>query len=197
MPVLAPQLKRLEEQDGYIELEFIDDRGRRFYHRSPAHAVCLLQTGQVNIDSLRKVISDRVRELLPPNVTDAKVLLRTERGEDPIYQYSHGLKKHDGNCQRIAHGHRSRIEIWQDGIRSRKWEQFWADRWRDIYLASREDCVSDKGNFYRFSYTAAQGDFSIELPKTCCYLIDRTYRGTYRRRTAPISAPRRVYRTAF
>src|SRR5690606_37773354 len=89
---------------------------------------------------------------------------------------SHGLKKHDGNCQRIAHGHRSRIDIWEDGEKSAQLETLWAERWRDIYIGTREDLtmqpVVDDENYYRFRYTSAQGEFELTLPQRCCYLLD-------------------------
>lgn len=172
VPLLAPELDRLHNEEGYIELEFTDKLGRRLYQRAPAHAVCLLQEKQIDSAALERHISDRIRSVLPANVSAIGVTLRTEVCSDPVYQYSHGLKKHGGNCQRIAHGHRSRIEIWQDGRRSRSWEQYWANKWRDIYIACREDCVAADGDRYRISYTAAQGEFTIELPRSCCYLID-------------------------
>ena len=95
---------------------------------------------------------------------------------DRFYHYSHGLKKHDGNCQRIAHGHRSGIEIFENGRRSRYWEKLWADRWEDIYIGTRSDL---EGTYYvedvphhRFRYDAEQGHFELVIPEDHCYLVD-------------------------
>src|SRR5690606_35075017 len=100
----------------------------------------------------------------------------TETIDGAYYHYSHGLKKHAGNCQRIAHGHRSRIEVFSNGERSPEQESLWAERWRDIYIGTHED-LDDKPvingvDYYTFTYRAAQGDFSLTLPRRCCYLID-------------------------
>ncbi|MDO6806920.1 6-carboxytetrahydropterin synthase, partial [Wenyingzhuangia sp. 1_MG-2023] len=67
-----------------------------------------------------------------------------ERIDSAFYHYSHGLKKHNGNCQRIAHGHRSRIEIFCNGERSDELEQQWAQRWRDIYIGTSADLVANQ-----------------------------------------------------
>jgi hypothetical protein len=100
----------------------------------------------------------------------------SEAIEGAYYHYSHGLKKHLGNCQRIAHGHRSRIDIWANGKKSPLLEQQWADAWNDIYIGTREDIIDrpqvNGTDYYRFAYDAQQGPFEITLPQRCCYLID-------------------------
>lgn len=122
-------------------------------------------------------LTEQLRAVLPDNVEDITLTLRTEDlGTAPYYHYSHGLKKHDGNCQRIAHGHRSAIEIYENNTRSRYWEKLWADRWDDIYLGSREDLKStnkiDGIPHYTFGYEANQGTFELTLPEDHCYLVD-------------------------
>ena len=92
------------------------------------------------------------------------------------YHYSHGLKKHLGNCQRIAHGHRSRIDIWANGVKSAVLEQRWADEWKDIYIGTRSDLLAKPqyhgAVYYHFAYEAQQGPFEITLPERCCYLME-------------------------
>ncbi|NOG32137.1 hypothetical protein HLB35_10885 [Halomonas sp. TBZ9] len=59
----------------------------------------------------------------PPNVSWVTLTLSAETIDDAAFGYSHGLKRHLGNCQRIAHGHRSRLEICQRGQRVPQLEQ--------------------------------------------------------------------------
>ena len=93
-----------------------------------------------------------------------------------VYHVSHGLKHHAGNCQRIAHGHRSYIEIFENGSHSPTLEAEWATRWKDIYIGTQSDLLAEKQQggvtYYRFAYCSGQGKFELELPKACCYLID-------------------------
>ena len=143
--------------------------------RSPGVAVCCIDAPAVTMPVLRRCLEECVAALMPGNVTAVRVALREERAPGAYYHYSHGLKRHAGHCQRIAHGHRSRIEIYADGRRNDQWERFWADRWRDIYLGSAEDCVAattlGDRPAWRFAYRAGQGEFELELWQERCELV--------------------------
>lgn len=145
--------------------------------RAPADSVLLMPGVEVSKGALTLYLTEQVRTVVPANVRDIVIRLREEdTGTSPYYHYSHGLKKHDGNCQRIAHGHRSRIEIFENGRRSRYWEKLWADRWEDIYIATDADLEGtyyiDEVPHHRFRYESAQGLFELMLPEDHCYLVD-------------------------
>lgn len=143
---------------------------------APESSVVSLPGLEVSKDGVTLYLSDLIRAQLPDNVAGVQVVLREENtGTAPSYHYSHGLRKHDGNCQRIAHGHRSTIQIFENGRRSRYWEKLWADRWEDIYIGSQDDL---EGTYYveeiphhRFRYDAAQGHFELVIPEDHCYLV--------------------------
>ena len=111
---------------------------------------------------------------LPENIVDLSIKLRNENISTPYYHYTHGLKKHDGNCQRIAHGHRSKIDIYINDVYDEALVEDWARRWQDIYLVSREDIVdkSDlsfivvKNDMEKLctAYHAPQGYFELLMP---------------------------------
>ncbi|MDX1803950.1 MAG: 6-carboxytetrahydropterin synthase [Alcanivorax sp.] len=144
---------------------------------SPQDSVLLMPGPEVSKANLTLYLMELVQQAVPANVAEVQIVLREEdTGTAPFYHYSHGLKKHDGNCQRIAHGHRSSIHIFENGRRSRYWEKMWADRWEDIYLGTAEDL---EGTYYieeiphhRFRYDANQGHFELVIPEDHCYLID-------------------------
>ena len=106
------------------------------------------------------------------NVQTLKLTLRQEGIEGANYQYSHGLQKHKGNCQRIAHGHRSALEIYCNGVRDEALEQQWARQWRDIYLGAKSHIKTASDTSITFAYQAPQGRFELTLPKQCCYLLE-------------------------
>jgi 6-pyruvoyl-tetrahydropterin synthase len=143
--------------------------------RSPSAAVCMLDMAEVTMPALGSQLESRVAAIMPPNVGAVRVQLREESAPGAYYHYSHGLKRHAGNCQRIAHGHRSRIEIYTDGRRNDHWERHWAERWRDIYLGSEEDLVVETrlGDrpAVRLAYSAGQGEFELEIWRERCELV--------------------------
>lgn len=143
---------------------------------APAQAMLLVDTAAITPELLIPFLEAAVIKELPDNVTKVDLRLYPEEIGGAYYHYSHGLKKHDGDCQRIAHGHRSQIRVFVDEQRDQVLEALWAKQWRDIYIATREDLqetFTKKGvEYYRFSYTANQGFFELSLPSTYCYLID-------------------------
>jgi len=142
--------------------------------RCPNQAYCLLEGDTVSHDLLETYLEQVIILQLPDNVSGLEVKLRSEKIETPYYHYTHGLKKHDGNCQRIAHGHRSKIDIFVNDIYSKELVQEWAKRWQDIYLMSQDDVI-DKSDLSFIvakndvdklcsAYHSAQGYFELLVP---------------------------------
>ncbi len=157
-------------------LRFELAHGGRIVHRGPEEAVRLIAHHEVTPRSVADAIATLLRTRLPANVHRLKLHLHPEPEEGAFYHYSHGLKGHCGNCQRIAHGHRSRIEILRDGRRAPDLEARWAERLRDGYIGTQGDldAITRHGDrtHFRFAYQAGQGRFELELPAERCYLID-------------------------
>lgn len=171
-------------QPEYHQVDFASEQGTIHLH-APTQAFCFIPAQAITIQSVTAFLYNVIREKLPQNIDGLTLTLRHEAIAGASYHYSHGLKKHDGNCQRIAHGHRSTIELWVDGMRDLSLEQQWAGRWADIYLGSIEDKVEpgslqlsaqaqDKitDHHYGFCYQSPQGLFQLAIPKSCCELID-------------------------
>lgn len=140
-------------------------------HTSPDSALCVMDCAKINKKNVIVFLKEKLLEALPNNVSDLKIKLSKESKPGEYYTYSHGLKKHDGNCQRIAHGHRSTIQIWKNGKRDRKLEKQMATRWRDIYIGTREDVKEFKGGRIQFAYTSEQGEFALDLNEERVHLM--------------------------
>jgi len=166
----------IEQTPQQLSLELVTNNGDQYFHISPNQAVYILSSDLVTPQNIANDINAEIKKILPDNVTRIALKLRQEDIQQDYYHYSHGLKKHYGDCQRIAHGHRSKIEVWENESYSAKWSAYIADLWQDIYIATEEDIKESKAikgkDYWVFQYHANQGLFQLTLPKDRCFLID-------------------------
>lgn len=158
--------------DGNIEIRFATINGEQILHSSPTSALCLIEGKRVTRKKIIKFLREKLAAALPENVQDISITLRKEASQGVYYTYSHGLKKHDGNCQRIAHGHRSTVTVWKNGRRNKQLETRLAKLWQDIYLGSAEDVTRYAHDRIRFAYETDQGRFQLELPEERVHLME-------------------------
>ncbi len=173
---------RWQQQGDKVWMDFNSLKGN-IHLACPAQAFALIPSEIIDSDSVNAFLHKALRAALPNNVEGIVLTLRNEIHEAPFYHYSHGLKKHNGNCQRIAHGHRSSINIFENGVAAPQWDEYWAKRWQDIYLATKEDIVNlseltlspqakvSEDSHYGFCYQAPQGEFQLAMPKSQCEII--------------------------
>ena len=167
--------------------EFVDFKSMQgsYNLQSPRCAFAKISSDKIDIASVTNYLTEIILEQLPKNVQGLTLNLRAENIDGAFYHYTHGLKLHDGNCQRIAHGHRSKIHIYQNGQRSAELEAAWSLRWKDIYLASEADriALTDielsanatenlSADQQLFSYFAPQGRFDIAVPSNILDVVD-------------------------
>jgi len=163
------------EKGKQLDIAFYLHNGQSITHKSNHNAVAMIPADTINTETVTYYLLEQLKSLLPGNVSRLKINLYTEPGLKESYQYSHGLRKHQGNCQRIAHGHRSRLRITLDGHRSQDWEQHWLEKWKDIYIGTRQHLANEKSedlSCYHFKYGTSQGEFQLKLPKRKCYLLE-------------------------
>lgn len=171
VPTDMPRLS-CQTDDGYTTVEWLYEEGETFFCRSPKEAICLVELPEINENSLATWCKDKLLQLFPSEVQGLNIRFVPEKIEGAFYHYSHGLQKHDGNCQRIAHGHRSKIELYINDQRDNALEIEWAKRFNDIYIGSESHLISKNDQTHQYSYQAPQGEFSISLPSRVCYLIN-------------------------
>lgn len=180
LPADSPLLN-IESNVERSKVFFKRAKNRLIYLDCPQQAFCLIPGEEIIDENLSEYIQQQVAASLPDNISGLKISLRNEKIDGPYYHYTHGLKRHDGNCQRIAHGHRSMLEIFIDGEEAPELVASWARRWNNIYLATTEDKVplSQLGLSHEqaqqhsaFSYHSPQGHFMLALPVDESELID-------------------------
>ena len=166
-------------------VDFVRPEGRSIHLFCPAEAFAYIDAEKVDALSVTDYLRAVIKRELPGNVQGLRLSLRPEAIDGFYYHYTHGLKKHDGNCQRIAHGHRSKIQIALDNIRQPVLEKQWSERWADIYIGSEEDKAEIKrlqrsesakqlseATHVGYSYVADQGLFELIVPKSENDFID-------------------------
>ena len=162
--------------DGRSSFSFEHQNGQRFACTAPEQAFAQLPVDEITADNAAKWVEEQILDLLPAELEAVSVHFHPEHSNEAQYQYSHGLKKHDGNCQRIVHGHRSVIEIYRNGERDRTLDQDWSARWNDIYLGTQEDLIGiideDGQRYHHFSYAASQGLFELIIRSDQVYMLD-------------------------
>jgi 6-pyruvoyl-tetrahydropterin synthase len=139
-------------------------------HQSPLKAIAVIDAEAITLESLGAHLQAALRKALPKTLA-ASLTLRHEAIDGALYQYTHGLRKHAGACQRIAHGHRSRLEVSVNGRRDPRLERQLAEHWRDVYLGSSPDVVAHGKGRIRFAYRSREGEFELELPAERCDLL--------------------------
>ena len=170
VPLAAPGLDYADDE-GDIAISLALPDGHLTLH-SPKQAVTTIHAPSITAEALAGVLEVEIGRIMPANVEAVRVQLTPEAIDGAYYHYCHGLKLHDGNCQRIAHGHRSAVHIERAGVRDAALEAEWAERWADIFIGTAADEVEAVDGHRRFAYTAPQGAFALELPAARVEVIE-------------------------
>ncbi|MGY0217040.1 6-pyruvoyl trahydropterin synthase family protein [Endozoicomonadaceae bacterium StTr2] len=166
----------VEKSDAQLIVKLETENDGLITCKAPEQAILPVDVAEITTENLKPVLEKIVIDVLPDNVAQVVLKLYPENIEGAFYHYSHGLKKHAGDCQRIAHGHRSAIQIEIDGQRNAAAETEWAQRWHDIYLITREDLLEtftkDDVSYHRSGYTSQQGAFELTLNAGRCCIME-------------------------
>jgi 6-pyruvoyl-tetrahydropterin synthase len=174
--LLVPQksldLVQLTGDAAATTLVWEDAKARTWTHTSPAEALCVLDAQVITTQVVRDYLIEKLSAEMPESVDAVQLTLYHEPLEEGMYyHYSHGLKKHDGNCQRIAHGHRSKLEIWRDGEFCVQTIRDVCAKWAQAYLVSQSDIVEQTDSHIISEYDAPQGHFRLEAPRDACDIV--------------------------
>ncbi|KZN55506.1 6-carboxytetrahydropterin synthase [Pseudoalteromonas luteoviolacea] len=169
---------QFENRDGRVSFDY-EFSGHHLAMNAPDEAVCVVEGDKIDEASVIAFLKKQILPQMPDNVKDIEITLRPEQTSSFYYHYSHGLKKHDGNCQRIIHGHRSLIGIFFDGVSMPRLQKEWSQKWEDIYLGTQEDLIEHaqlqyitaKVDDYSFAYESSQGYFEMCISKSRCDIL--------------------------
>lgn len=184
IPTRADGVEIVFSDNDTLDCCLLDSQHRCYRYHAPSIAVCLLDVVEITPLNLQLQLMAYLQQhptlaaiLTPLNCKLTLYADANTQGDnsEPYFQYSHGLKQHNGPCQRIVHGHRSQLKIFLDQQRMPMLERLWVQRWRDIYLSCEQDfqrTFTDKGVEYdEFAYHSAEGFYQIQLPHVKVYRL--------------------------
>lgn len=155
-------------------------------YQCPPGAVYPIRCKSINQPILEKEIARLLRHRLPDRVQEVKVTFKEEEAEKTaaFFRYTHGITHHEGLCQRLFHGHRSRVEVHVGDERRADLEHFVA---RDIlgqsvHIASTNQILEGpqvevgncgpEGQFISLAYEAVDGIFRATIPADKVFVIE-------------------------
>ena len=163
------------------------DKKRIWSYRCPSGAVFPCRAKALTGSDIEGEILKSLRHRLPGGISDVKVLLREESVDTTVamFRYTHGIVGHDGLCQRIFHGHRSRIEVYIAEERRPDFEHYIVrDVWnRYIHIATPEQfkdaCPFQPGQMGRgvdshtLRYEGSLGYYEAEIPGERLFIVEQ------------------------
>ncbi len=153
----------------------------------PREAFELFPDSEINAEVLQHHLAAAAKAKLPANVREARFTLSSPArfSTEANFRYTHGLRFHDGNCQRLFHGHRNPIEVWVSGERAPKWEKLLATEWHDAHFVSAPTLVNRRAldlplgvrqaghpGTAEVMYQSGQGIFRALLPASRVILVE-------------------------
>jgi len=167
-------LVNFDMTENNIEYDFISmEDPYPIMYRAPREAFCILKNCSKTglIAYLEYKILDKIDK---DNVYEVRVTLKDESDINNVYSYTHGLKTHYGNCQRLLHGHQSSVRVFVNSKRREDIEKDICDYFYDKHIVYKQNLISDKQeksidefhNRIGIKYKSSQGEFSLKIPKS-------------------------------
>jgi 6-pyruvoyl-tetrahydropterin synthase len=146
----------------------------------PTEGLCEIPSTYIRNESLKAYLENIVMKEMPENITAVRLKLREEgpSEHEVFFHYTHGLKDHYGNCQRLFHGHKNPVKVEINGIRDIEKEKYLADKlfsgnihfcnWENVINKSEIERVTGTENpegryagmpKVHIRYNSSQGEF--------------------------------------
>jgi 6-pyruvoyl-tetrahydropterin synthase len=185
--------KLAQNVDGNISFEYSYGFSENsIVYRAPEEGVCEIPFAYVSNENLQSYLEEKVLAEMPKTVKAIKLEFEEEKLEeyDSFFHYTHGLKEHYGNCQRLLHGHRSTLKILVNGVRDIETERYMTEDlfsgnihfalWENI--VNKEEIITalsvnqPEGRYenlpeVEIKYESSQGEFYAKLPGREVYLL--------------------------
>lgn len=160
-------------------LRWSSEDGTSWDYDCPPSACEFITASEVTAEAIETHLAALAPSRMPANVSSVRFTLRSpDRFQrEASFRYTHGLRFHDGNCQRLFHGHRNPVEVWIGGRRAAEWEAMLAAEWDGAHfvaapsLQNRAELDLPLGRRIRahegtavVDYASSQGAFRGRIP---------------------------------
>lgn len=132
-------------------------------YECPEEGICELPFHHVNKESIATHLETLVLKEMPETVSAVRLTLEDEvlpQGK-PTFHYTHGLKEHYGNCQRLFHGHKNTVDVFVNGIERTDLEDYLATTLfkGNIHFCKWENVVNKEAIISQTGQSEPQGRF--------------------------------------
>ncbi len=148
----------------------------------PSGSVFPIQSKAITKEQLEREISRLVKHRLPGHINSVSINLRDEEinETEAYFHYTHGIREHDGLCQRTFHGHKSKLEVFYGDERRVDLEHYITRSLfgNSIHIAS--DCQITNGettnlkpneNSSILTYESSMGYYEARIPNSRLFKI--------------------------
>jgi len=124
------------------------------HYEAPHQAFCEIEGDPTSYRAIAQFLEQELLPRLPENLEDIKLSLREEplSSFDSSFHYTHGLRSHYGNCQRLFHGHSNTLVIEVNGQRR-----------RDLEKELAEEIFHNSVHFCYFENLVNKDDYNLKL----------------------------------
>lgn len=189
--VLPKGLAQITGDQFQLEYNF-GSESRSLFYSGPLQALCEIPYQYVSKENIACFLEDELNKHFGLKFDQIKITLDDEvLPNKPILSYTHGLKQHYGNCQRLFHGHKNSVDIWVNGEVKPELESYLI---RDCFKANIHFCLKENivnieevekslpdqkygipssCPFVEIKYSSSQGEFRSVLPSEMVYVLEQ------------------------
>lgn len=173
VPAQMPGLS-LTLEGGDSLLTWSTSSGQTYRHLGPELSLFVIQGATVNKQSLEQQLQQYLAQKWHSDqIQKVQITLRTETSEANIFfQYSHGLRLHKGACQRIAHGHRSKVRVFTEKGFDESLSCALAKQIHNGYFVDRNTIIETTQTRITLGYTAPEGYYQLTIPRHQAIIMD-------------------------
>ena len=157
-----PEQWPVSTEHGTVEL-----RTPHLVYRAPEQAFFHFQKDPV--DFLTSQLQTQLYDTFPERHFQLHLTLSQPSG--PRIQYTHGLRKHAGHCQRLLHGHLSPLAQPFAPFQNEVFT-FLEKKYHGKHFVSQQDVVRQDRERLVQAYESGQGEFQLEMNSGLCVVFD-------------------------